>query len=426
MAIVTETPIASDDKSLKSDQEIKNSAQFDNPRTKLVPLVGEKTEIRCTIGGLQEDAIWDTGSQVSMVSRKWLTEHFPRSCVRPVSELSDQSTLSLTGANDSPIPYCGYTPLSLKLSGLASNLTVNVPFMVSANELTSPLIGSNVIGHLMLGDTWQEKLNNITKLGLKEEDSKVLSVQIKKLIESTRKWDVKSLGKYTVIPANQTKEIKTSVSDLVAQENRKRMIFEPREDWPLVCNDELIVTCCIVELKKGLNQTVRISVTNPTDEDKVMPRNIHLGTLEELEEVLYLETKAQDSRPDDKNEKTKVEVSQIQNRSDKVPFNQVNTETELDGHDKLHTYIKEMKLPGLKKDEADAMKEMLWQERQVFSKDPDDIGMVPDLKMSIKTQDEDPVVKNYNAIPKPLMEEVRQHVEMMFAKGWIQKSKSSW
>ena len=84
-----------------------------------------------------------------------------------------------------------------------------------------------------------------------------------------------------------------------------------------------------------------------------------------------------------------------------------------------------MKLPELKKEEEDAMKEMLWQERRVFSKDSDDIGTVPDLTMSIKTQDEDPVVKNYNAIPKPLMEEVRQHVEMMLTKGWIQKSKSS-
>ena len=49
-----------------------------------------------------------------------------------------------------------------------------------------------------------------------------------------------------------------------------------------------------------------------------------------------------------------------------------------------------------------------------------------DLQLSIKTVDDEPVVKNYNAIPKPLQEKVKNHVEGMLRRGWIQKSKSPW
>ena len=49
-----------------------------------------------------------------------------------------------------------------------------------------------------------------------------------------------------------------------------------------------------------------------------------------------------------------------------------------------------------------------------------------DLELKIKTVGHEPVVKNYNAIPKPLQDQVKNHVEEMLRRGWIQKSKSPW
>ena len=156
--VTVETPVAKDDKS-HSTTETKIASpppsgrpEIGTPKTKMVPLIGKRIEIGCTLGGLQVRAIWDTGSQVSLVSRSWLTQHLPESCIKPISDLTDQC-LSLTGANNGPIPYSGYTPLSLKLGSLASNLIVTVPFMVNLGEMSVPLIGSNVIEHLMEGET---------------------------------------------------------------------------------------------------------------------------------------------------------------------------------------------------------------------------------------------------------------------------------
>ena len=69
---------------------------------------------------------------------------------------------------------------------------------------------------------------------------------------------------------------------------------------------------------------------------------------------------------------------------------------------------------------------MLWQERGVFSRFPDDIGNVPDLGLDIETTDQVPVQKRYNAIPRTLYAEVKKHVQNMLDRGWITKSKSLW
>ena len=69
---------------------------------------------------------------------------------------------------------------------------------------------------------------------------------------------------------------------------------------------------------------------------------------------------------------------------------------------------------------------MLWHERAAFSKFPDDIGEVKDLQLQIETTDEIPVQKRYNAIPRPLYAEVKNHVQNMLQRGWITPSKSSW
>ena len=46
--------------------------------------------------------------------------------------------------------------------------------------------------------------------------------------------------------------------------------------------------------------------------------------------------------------------------------------------------------------------------------------------MSIKTEDEKPVQLAYNNISRPLMDEVRSHVEDLLNQQWITKSKSAW
>ena len=79
-------------------------------------------------------------------------------------------------------------------------------------------------------------------------------------------------------------------------------------------------------------------------------------------------------------------------------------------------------------DEAETMfaKSMLWEERGAFSRHADDIGSAPGLELNLKTTDDIPVQRNYNSIPKPLYKDVKNHIQVLLDKKWIQKSKSSW
>ena len=69
---------------------------------------------------------------------------------------------------------------------------------------------------------------------------------------------------------------------------------------------------------------------------------------------------------------------------------------------------------------------MLWEERGAFAQHPDDIGCVPDLQLHLNTEDEIPVQRCYNAIPKQKYNDVKEQINNMLKRGWITKSNSPW
>ena len=80
------------------------------------------------------------------------------------------------------------------------------------------------------------------------------------------------------------------------------------------------------------------------------------------------------------------------------------------GNMKLYRMVKELSLPDLDESQSEMLKNMLWQERRAFSQCPEDIGNVPDLQLHLRTGDEIPIQRHYNAIPKPLYPKVRAHI----------------
>ena len=53
----------------------------------LTNLVGPRCIVKCLIQGKEVEALWDTGSQVCVVSRKWQQAHLPLEVLRNVEEL---------------------------------------------------------------------------------------------------------------------------------------------------------------------------------------------------------------------------------------------------------------------------------------------------------------------------------------------------
>ena len=69
---------------------------------------------------------------------------------------------------------------------------------------------------------------------------------------------------------------------------------------------------------------------------------------------------------------------------------------------------------------------MLLEEAESFSKTDDDVGRAEELQVDINLTDSVPVQRKYTGIPRPLYAEVKQYVEDLLNRGWIQMSKSAY
>ena len=58
------------------------------------------------LNGVKQEALWDTGAQVSILSEAFLKGQLGGESVRPIAELINEK-LDLTAANGSSIPYTG-------------------------------------------------------------------------------------------------------------------------------------------------------------------------------------------------------------------------------------------------------------------------------------------------------------------------------
>ena len=100
-------------------------------------------------------ALWDTGSQVSLISSELINNCFSDRAVRDISEfLGDGESLNLVTASGDILPYKGWIELSFHLiNNKNNNETIKVPFLVTAETIDKPIIGYNVIEEIISGSS---------------------------------------------------------------------------------------------------------------------------------------------------------------------------------------------------------------------------------------------------------------------------------
>eukprot|EP00794_Sanderia_malayensis_P005800 gene5800-6498_t len=88
-------------------------------------LVGNKCVIQCNLDGFSTEALWDTGSQVSVLSKQYLDDNFPNLQVAPLRQLLEcDIELDVRAANGTPFRILVlFTPEEQNL--LPSGLEVN-------------------------------------------------------------------------------------------------------------------------------------------------------------------------------------------------------------------------------------------------------------------------------------------------------------
>ena len=96
------------------------------------------------IGGAHVKLLWDTGSEVRIVSQDWVEANLPDHEIKNISEILEEGReLTLKAANGTDIPYIGYIEASFELKDSACSITV--PFLVTEEDFDPFILGYNVI-----------------------------------------------------------------------------------------------------------------------------------------------------------------------------------------------------------------------------------------------------------------------------------------
>jgi len=81
----------------------------------VVRLVGRKCTVKCVLNGVEVDSLWDTGVQVSIISRSWFKRCLPCFDIRDMTELLGMDGLDLKAANGTDLPYEGWVEVAFNL-----------------------------------------------------------------------------------------------------------------------------------------------------------------------------------------------------------------------------------------------------------------------------------------------------------------------
>ena len=114
-------------------------------KAKIVGLVGEKPLVNVCLDGTPAKGLWDTGSMIAMMGKKFKDEHFPDKKLHTVSEFLGEK-LSISAANNSEIPIEGVVVVDCTIN----NAQFPVPFLVTRGNLDNPIIGTNIMKHSKL------------------------------------------------------------------------------------------------------------------------------------------------------------------------------------------------------------------------------------------------------------------------------------
>jgi hypothetical protein len=216
-----------------------------------------------------------------VISETFLGEYLKGVTVHPISELIDHE-VNLTAANGTKIPYSGWAEINVRLldplepGSARQELTVS--FLVTNEQLQSPIIGYNVIEELLKEDLNPKQMEAVYDSfpGKSDKDIDTL-VNLIQCDASGYLCQVKTGKKTVVIPKLKTVYVncfvKTGPVDDIAP-----VMFEPTEQTELP--EGIQLQDSLLYVKQGNSSKVKITVHNMSGHDIVLGNRTHLGHLQ--------------------------------------------------------------------------------------------------------------------------------------------------
>ncbi len=184
--------------------------------------------------------------------------------------------------------------------------------------------------------------------------------------------------------------------------NRTPVLFEP------IHNTELPSGLSLQEelksVKQGNCSLMNVKITNQTNHDIILHGRTVIGHLQLVRSVTLIEVKLKEpkSSPNQHVEENKREESDAVVVENLPPVD----------------------LTGLNSEQLRQATQLLYDERESFAQDDDDVGCIPELTRDLTLTSGKPVQKNYASITRPLYPEVKGYIEDLLNRGFIKKSKS--
>ena len=376
--------------------------QVDNKtRTKMLKLVGEKPMLKCFLDGEGFEALWDTGSMISLVSRKWLKENFPDKNVIDVSEFVGKK-LSVRAANATEIKFDGVVLLKFTLAEDGDGFIV--PVLVSSGDVADPILGYNVIEELVVnGSKSQHGLlkSSLNGGGRNVEIDLLVSAMQEKYSDPDYLADIKS-SDVVHVPAGRKVRIRCRVK-VQGSGSEQIVYFMPRVKEK---DEELTFTETVCKLRRGRTNYVYVDVLNETKRDRVLPKGEIIGSMHSVGAVIpmvrMVNVDTDKTTPDET-----VEVGCMLEEEEE------GTKQKWD-------------LSHLEEDQREMLEAVLEKNKDVFSENDSDIGDIPDFQMPIHLKDQEPVTAAYRKIPPNLYSEIKNYIDDLVSNGWVRESCSSY
>ena len=387
----------------KMYRELKQMEMAGRPKEnkEIIDLVGEKPLVEICLQGIPLKCLWDTGSQISVISRKLLNKYWPGRKLHSMVEFLGRK-LGVSTANNTELPVEGIVLLDF----LIGDISFTVPFLVTKEDLSNTIIGSNIMKHLILKCIEAGSLPSLKKLlpTIPAENIELLIAAIKAETQQPEILGQVKLSENIVIPAHHMVHTRGKTRVQLGAEECD-VLFSPAAEF--LGEQDLIIYETTEKLKGGKSQFVTVVVSNPTSHELHLKKGTVVGSVSDVNTIIQFPAKER-----------KQEVVQ----SNSVGVDYASDEDTVEEK----PWYENLDLSELSEEEAEEALEMLLEEHEVFSKSKNDIGHVPDFQIPINLTDNTPVSESYRSIPRPLYDDVKNHINNLLAHGWVRKSSSSY
>ena len=376
--------------------------------------------VKCRLDGKQFTMLWDTGSMICLVDRRWVDKHFPGKRIQSVSEFLEREgvkDLKLRAANATEIKLDGVVVVEFSLKEGEEGF--EVPMLVATENIAQPILGYNVIEDMILNGSLDHR--EALQMALRSEKGQVEIDSLAAVMEERAKnpdmlTEIKT-AKTITVPSGRRVSVRCRVK-AVGNDAEQTVYFQPRLAEG---DEELTVSETVCTLKRGKTNYVVVDVMNETRKDKTLGRGTIIGSIHSVSAVIPMVRMFDLDAPmtknsESKNEDPKGTESEGVRQGD---VDSVGVEEDSEEEPKWD-------LSHLNDEQREKLLKVLRKRKGVFSKNESDIGDIKDFKMPINLTDREPVGAAYRKIPPHLYQEVRNYIEDLVANGWIRESFSAY